>query len=147
MISESASADFLAPRAFLVLGVRGVFARLCQGRSRIPPAQWRLSYNCNNTDHDGYQFAIRMPFFRTANNRGIAIVRFRESRLDAVAVSRVEPDWVRPIWAQPLRRSRCQLKLAWPPDPLTRLLMDADGVTESELDGLLRRVVEARADG
>jgi hypothetical protein len=75
-------------------------------------------------------------------------MRFRESQLDAVAnSSRAEPYWVRPMWARPLRRSGCRLRLAWPPDSLTRLLMDADGVTETELDGLLRRVAEARAGG
>jgi hypothetical protein len=37
-------------------------------------------------------------------------------------------------------------ELAWPPDALTRLLMQADGVTEIEIDDLLRRVAAARAD-
>jgi hypothetical protein len=32
------------------------------------------------------------------------------------------------------------------PDPLTRLLMAADGVTEAALDGLLQRIAVARAE-
>ena len=34
--------------------------------------------------------------------------------------------------------------VAWPPDDLTRLLMEADGVTEGELEGLLKRVGQRR---
>jgi hypothetical protein len=36
---------------------------------------------------------------------------------------------------------------AWPPDPLTRLMMLADGVTEIELSHLLRKVAKARLPG
>jgi hypothetical protein len=36
------------------------------------------------------------------------------------------------------------LRVAWPPDALSRLLMEADGVTESALDALLKRVVQKR---
>jgi hypothetical protein len=36
----------------------------------------------------------------------------------------------------------CQI---WPPDSLTRLLMQADSVTEIALDALLRRVAASRA--
>jgi hypothetical protein len=47
--------------------------------------------------------------------------------------------------ATPGTESRCSgLKLFWPPDPLTRMLMEADGVTETALIGLLRRIVLAR---
>ena len=45
------------------------------------------------------------------------------------------------------RRSGCQRQLAWPPGPLTRLMMEADSVTEIELDEILQRVAAARADG
>jgi len=38
----------------------------------------------------------------------------------------------------------CQI---WPPDSLTRLLMQADNVTEIGLDALLRRVAASRAHG
>ena len=34
--------------------------------------------------------------------------------------------------------------IAWPPDALTRLLMDADGIQESALDALLKRVARTR---
>jgi hypothetical protein len=37
--------------------------------------------------------------------------------------------------------------LAWPPDALTRLLMDADGVPEIVLERLLQRVAAAQAAG
>lgn len=42
-----------------------------------------------------------------------------------------------------LEQQCCSLRLFSPSDPLTRLLMKADGVTESYLDTLLRRVAEA----
>jgi hypothetical protein len=35
------------------------------------------------------------------------------------------------------------LRLFWPPDPLTRLMMDADGVTEAYLGDLLLKVAGA----
>jgi hypothetical protein len=38
----------------------------------------------------------------------------------------------------------CGPRLAWPPDPMTRLMMAADGVTEVELDDLLRKVAAVR---
>jgi hypothetical protein len=38
------------------------------------------------------------------------------------------------------------LRLASPPDPLTRLLMDADGVTEAVLDALMQKVADALAN-
>jgi hypothetical protein len=34
------------------------------------------------------------------------------------------------------------LRVAWPPDSLTRLLMETDGVTESPLDAILKGVVQ-----
>jgi hypothetical protein len=37
--------------------------------------------------------------------------------------------------------------LDWPPDALTRLLMQADDVTEDALDSLLRRIVAVRVNG
>jgi hypothetical protein len=46
---------------------------------------------------------------------------------------------------------KCELKpchhcwqVIWPPDALTRLLMEADGVTENALDALLKRVMLKR---
>jgi hypothetical protein len=42
-------------------------------------------------------------------------------------------------------KQRCQRHLIWPPDALTRLLMQADGVTEDVLDALLQRVAGCRA--
>jgi hypothetical protein len=41
-------------------------------------------------------------------------------------------------------RPCCGLQLTSPPDPLTRLLMEADGVTEAYLDALLSQVITAR---
>jgi hypothetical protein len=41
--------------------------------------------------------------------------------------------------------SRFRSGLAWPPDALTRLLMDADRVPELVLERLLQRIVSARA--
>ena len=41
----------------------------------------------------------------------------------------------------------CGLQLTSPPDRLTQLLMMADGVTEADLNALLRKVVLARAGG
>ena len=37
----------------------------------------------------------------------------------------------------------CHLRLLSPPDPLTRLLMEADGVSEADLDALVRKVATA----
>ena len=37
------------------------------------------------------------------------------------------------------------LRLQSPPDPMTQLMMTADGVTEADLDDLIRKVVAARA--
>jgi hypothetical protein len=42
-------------------------------------------------------------------------------------------------------QNRCLRHVIWPPDALTRLLMQADGVTEDVLDSLLRRVAGFRA--
>ena len=41
----------------------------------------------------------------------------------------------------------CGLQLTSTPDKLTQLLMVADGVTEADLNALLRKVVLARAGG
>ncbi len=38
-----------------------------------------------------------------------------------------------------------ELRLCMPVDPLTRLMMDADGVSASEMEVLLRRVSQAMA--
>jgi hypothetical protein len=38
------------------------------------------------------------------------------------------------------RSDRNELRLVTPVDPLTRLMMDADGVLETELDTLMRRL-------
>ena len=62
---------------------------------------------------------------------------------DAVATQEPRPDP-----AVPPRRENeprcCGLRLRSPPDALTRMLMKADGVTEVDLDALLRRVAKAR---
>jgi hypothetical protein len=42
-------------------------------------------------------------------------------------------------------RCRCRSSLIWPPDALTRLMIEADHVSEIELDALLQRIVRARA--
>jgi hypothetical protein len=52
----------------------------------------------------------------------------------------------RPKRARRSKPAACGQRLVWPPDPITRLLMEADGVTEIELDGLLRRIAAARGD-
>jgi hypothetical protein len=36
--------------------------------------------------------------------------------------------------------------VSWQSDPLVRLLMEADGVTEAALDGLLQRIALVRAE-
>ena len=62
---------------------------------------------------------------------------------DAVATQGPRPDPSVP----PRRESElrcCGLRLRSPPDPLTGMLMKADGVTEVDLDALLRRVAKAR---
>lgn len=41
-------------------------------------------------------------------------------------------------------QTNADLQLLPSPDPLTRLLMEADGVTERDLHTLLRRVAKAR---
>lgn len=51
---------------------------------------------------------------------------------------------VGPMRAWRPQRSGRRLQLSWPPDPLTQLVMQADGVTEAELRGLLQRVAAAR---
>jgi hypothetical protein len=38
----------------------------------------------------------------------------------------------------------CSLRLLSPQDPLTRLLMKADGVTEAYLDALIRKIAAKR---
>jgi hypothetical protein len=42
-------------------------------------------------------------------------------------------------------RCHCRSSPIWPPDALTRLMMEADHVSESSLDALLRRIARARA--
>lgn len=56
-----------------------------------------------------------------------------------------------PVLCETCGFMRCKLNscphnglVAWPPDDLTRLLMEADGVTESELERLLKRVGQRR---
>jgi hypothetical protein len=39
------------------------------------------------------------------------------------------------------------MRLSWPPDPLTMLMMEADGVTEADLSALLLKVARARDFG
>jgi hypothetical protein len=72
----------------------------------------------------------------------------RNSQMVSVAASIRCPvlDRVRRMRAWRFRRASGAPPLAWPPDSLTRLLMDADGVTEAELSGLLQRVAAARSD-
>jgi hypothetical protein len=76
----------------------------------------------------------------------------RNSQMVSIAASTRCPvlDRVRRMRAWRFRRASVARAssappLAWPPDSLTRLLMDADGVTEGELSGLLRRVAAARS--
>jgi hypothetical protein len=41
--------------------------------------------------------------------------------------------------------SGCHISyITWPPDALTQLLMDADGIHESALDAILKRVARTR---
>lgn len=42
---------------------------------------------------------------------------------------------------------RCRPGLVWPPDALTRLLMDADSVSEIVLERLLQRIAAAQVAG
>jgi hypothetical protein len=51
-----------------------------------------------------------------------------------------------PRWLLSSRRFCYEPGFSWPPDPLTRLLMEADGVTEAALNGLLQRIAVARAE-
>jgi hypothetical protein len=39
------------------------------------------------------------------------------------------------------------MRLSWPPDSLTVLMMEADGVTEAEIGALLLKVARARDRG
>ena len=41
----------------------------------------------------------------------------------------------------------CEHGLLWPPDALTGLLMEADGITEDALDALFRRIMAIRTSG
>jgi hypothetical protein len=43
------------------------------------------------------------------------------------------------------KRCRCRSSAIWPPDALTRLMMEADHVSEIALDALLVRIAGARA--
>lgn len=56
--------------------------------------------------------------------------------------SRSSPQTISSHW----QRYECSpLRLASPPDPLTRAVMDADGVTEAALDALMQRVADVLA--
>jgi hypothetical protein len=74
-------------------------------------------------------------------------MRRKKGWTDNIAVRNCLPTACR-YRAPATRRSAqpsCQLRLAWPPDPLTRLLLQADGVTEADFDALLRRAAAALA--
>jgi hypothetical protein len=84
--------------------------------------------------------------FWIANNGGVAIMGSKKSRIDGVATSIRFTTLLR-IYLMRAWRFRppgSGSPLVWPPDSLTRLLMDVDGVTEAELGGLLQRVAAAR---
>lgn len=50
------------------------------------------------------------------------------------------------MWSRSLlTRDECEPGLFMPSDPLTRLMMDADNVSVSELEALMRRVSHALA--
>ena len=82
-----------------------------------------------------------------ANNGEVEIMERSKSRTDDCAgpICVPAPHQVYPKQRRRSGRSRCQLQLAWPLGPLTRLLMEADGVTEIELTEILQRVVAARS--
>jgi hypothetical protein len=73
----------------------------------------------------------------------------RNSRIEGAAASirRFVLHQICRVRAWRLRRTGRSLLLGWSPDSLTKLLMDADGVTEAELNGLLRKVAAARGGG
>jgi hypothetical protein len=48
------------------------------------------------------------------------------------------------VTSRGLEQQCCSLRLLSPADPLTRLMMKADGVTEAYLDALVRRVAKER---
>jgi hypothetical protein len=75
-------------------------------------------------------------------------MRHEGDYIDSATTSRCPP-----MPCETCRFMRCKLdpcrhslQVAWPPDALTRLLMEADGVTESALDALLRRVARKSRD-
>jgi hypothetical protein len=84
--------------------------------------------------------------FWIANNGRVTIMGSKKSRIDGVAASTRFATLLQ-ICLMPARRFRRPgngLPPVWPPDSLTRLLMEADGVTEAGLGGLLQRVAAAR---
>jgi hypothetical protein len=88
-------------------------------------------------------------FGRAGTYGGIQNMPRKHSRVDDVAASARFPALcqLRPARAWNFRRPGCGTRITWPPDPLTRLLMEADGVMETELDAILLRVAAARARG
>jgi hypothetical protein len=74
-------------------------------------------------------------------------MRRRKGWTDDIAVTNHLPTAGRYRAAAPRRCEppSCELRLAGPPDALTRLLMEADGVTEADFDALLRRIAVALA--
>jgi hypothetical protein len=84
--------------------------------------------------------------FWIAKNGGVAIMGSKKSRIGGVGKSTRFAKLLQ-ICLMPARRFRRPgngLPPVWPPDSLTRLLMEADGVTEAELGGPLQRVAAAR---
>jgi hypothetical protein len=102
---------------------------------KLPPPDIALQPRC-------------LTLFPSRNDGATDTMGRRKIQTDDIAVTNCLPAACRHGAAAKRRFEppSCQMRLAWPPDPLTRLLMDADGVTEADFDALLRKVA-AELDG
>jgi hypothetical protein len=101
------------------------------------PVPQRDFYCCNSFIRDRYDFDMRACHAAPDDQQG------------AKRISMTHPNCAIDDSAVPANggsdRRCCGLRLLSPPDALTRMLMKADGVTESYLDALVGSVAKARA--
>jgi hypothetical protein len=96
----------------------------------------------------GHTFATQhAKFTGTRNDGDLGIMPHEDDCLDTSAGFAGSPGYYENHEGEirKCERCRCRSSPIWPPDPLTRLMMQADHVSEIALDALLQRVARARA--
>jgi hypothetical protein len=121
------------------------------GSHRGPPREViedLRDFRCNHIARRRHIFVVQVTSCSPFTNDGATEAMKRKSGCSCYDAA-TDVHWMPSQQRVVTRMSRsgrpcCRLRLTSPPDPLTRLLMEADGVTEADLDALLRQVIAAR---